>query len=356
MTDEAWNAPFVRSLGVLMVGNALDEVDERGRQVRGDTLLILLNAHHDEVPFALPTISDGTAWVRDDRHDRALRRGAAATPAATTYPLQGRTLARVRPAQRAAARASPDPSATQALHDGGDRIMTDGTRLTSRSRHQPAIQRGAERRSAIDGRGRVVVERVQPEIDGGPLSDQADAGEIGRRDGRRLRRWPRPACGRREVSAPASARRRVARRFRSSRSATTAGAHRSPSPELGEYEYTVEAWIDRFGTWLKGLVAKADAGQDVVERAARRRGARSRRRRPAEAGRDARRNRRGGWLQPAREPARRGPRLLEIADLLRSAAPQDARVAAARDPGLRALMDDAARSQRRPRRTTARCA
>ena len=33
--------------------------------------------------------------------------------------------------------------------------------------------------------------------------------------------------------------------------------------ELGEYEYTVEAWIDRFGSWLKGLVAKADAGQDV---------------------------------------------------------------------------------------------
>jgi glycogen operon protein len=64
MTDEAWNAPFVRSLGVLMVGNALDEVDERGRQVRGDTLLILLNAHHEEVPFALPTITDGTVWVR----------------------------------------------------------------------------------------------------------------------------------------------------------------------------------------------------------------------------------------------------------------------------------------------------
>ena len=33
--------------------------------------------------------------------------------------------------------------------------------------------------------------------------------------------------------------------------------------ELGEYEYTIEAWIDRFGSWLKGLVAKADAGQDV---------------------------------------------------------------------------------------------
>src|SRR5687768_3124148 len=33
--------------------------------------------------------------------------------------------------------------------------------------------------------------------------------------------------------------------------------------ELGEYEYTVEGWVDRFGTWLKGLIAKADAGQDV---------------------------------------------------------------------------------------------
>ena len=45
-------------------GNALGEVDERGRQVRGDTILILPNAHHDEVPFALPTVSSGTAWIR----------------------------------------------------------------------------------------------------------------------------------------------------------------------------------------------------------------------------------------------------------------------------------------------------
>ena len=33
--------------------------------------------------------------------------------------------------------------------------------------------------------------------------------------------------------------------------------------DLGEYEYTVEAWIDRFGTWQRDLQAKADAGQDV---------------------------------------------------------------------------------------------
>ena len=33
--------------------------------------------------------------------------------------------------------------------------------------------------------------------------------------------------------------------------------------ELGVYEYTIEAWVDGFGTWLAGLIAKAEAGQDV---------------------------------------------------------------------------------------------
>jgi glycogen operon protein len=92
MTDEAWNAPFVRSLGVLMVGNALDEVDERGRQVTGDTLLILLNAHHDAVPFALPLVGDKKSWMRAfDTIDAQVEERRFA--GGTTYPLQGRTLA-----------------------------------------------------------------------------------------------------------------------------------------------------------------------------------------------------------------------------------------------------------------------
>ncbi len=108
MADEAWNAPFVRSLGVLMVGNALDEVDERGRQVRGDTLLILLNAHHDEVPFALPTITDGTLWVRSIDTIEPYVEERRYT-GGQKYPLQGRTLAVfvLRSEQR---RRSSDPS------------------------------------------------------------------------------------------------------------------------------------------------------------------------------------------------------------------------------------------------------
>jgi glycogen operon protein len=92
MTDVAWNAPFVRSLGVLIVGNALDDIDERGRQLEGDTLLILLNAHFEEVRFVLPSIDAGHEWVRvidtiESRVPELRFRGG------TTYPLQGRTLA-----------------------------------------------------------------------------------------------------------------------------------------------------------------------------------------------------------------------------------------------------------------------
>jgi isoamylase len=92
MTDEAWNAPFVRSLGVLMVGDAVDEVDERGRQVTGDTLLILLNAHFEEVPFVLPKVDEGKSWLRvidtiEGKAPETRFTGGA------RYPLQGRTLA-----------------------------------------------------------------------------------------------------------------------------------------------------------------------------------------------------------------------------------------------------------------------
>jgi isoamylase len=91
MTDEAWNAPFVRSLGVLMVGDAIDEVDEQGRQVTGNTLLMLLNAHSEEVPFTLPKVEAGKSWLR------VLDTVAAEVPeqrlaGGTKYPLQGHTL------------------------------------------------------------------------------------------------------------------------------------------------------------------------------------------------------------------------------------------------------------------------
>ena len=94
--------------------------------------------------------------------------------------------------------------------------------------------------------------------------------------------------------------------------------------ELGDYEYTVEAWVDRFRSWLKGLVAKADAGQDVSSELLE--GAKLIQAAVARTVSGA----------PATDD---NLRLLEIADVLRSDTPQVARVWAAKDPSLAPLMD-----------------
>ncbi|HZO21020.1 MAG TPA: maltotransferase domain-containing protein, partial [Steroidobacteraceae bacterium] len=33
-------------------------------------------------------------------------------------------------------------------------------------------------------------------------------------------------------------------------------------PSLGEYQYTVSAWVDHFESWRQGLLKKYEAGQD----------------------------------------------------------------------------------------------
>jgi len=54
MSEDEWNSPFVRCLGMLISGDATDLVDERGEPVRDDVFLLLINAHHEPIPFLLP--------------------------------------------------------------------------------------------------------------------------------------------------------------------------------------------------------------------------------------------------------------------------------------------------------------
>jgi isoamylase len=64
MSDEAWDAGFVKCLGVRWAGDAIDEVDERGERIKGDTLLLLFNAHHEPIPFTLPAHRANQNWQR----------------------------------------------------------------------------------------------------------------------------------------------------------------------------------------------------------------------------------------------------------------------------------------------------
>jgi glycogen operon protein len=92
MTDEAWNADFVRSLGMLLSGTAIEEVDERGQPITGDTILVLFNAHSDRVPFRLAPLDEDRLWKRvlDTTDAKAVERLFRPR---TRYPLAGRSVA-----------------------------------------------------------------------------------------------------------------------------------------------------------------------------------------------------------------------------------------------------------------------
>jgi glycogen operon protein len=54
MQDKDWNAGFVRCLGVVLNGQ-IDELNEHGERIMDDNFLLLLNAHHEEIDFVLPS-------------------------------------------------------------------------------------------------------------------------------------------------------------------------------------------------------------------------------------------------------------------------------------------------------------
>ena len=97
MTDEEWSNSLSRCLGLRLAGDAIEEVDDMGEPIVGDTFLILLNAHHEPVSFVLPAYETRVRWepVLDTRdwngetQREALRTGER-------YPLEGRSLAVLR--------------------------------------------------------------------------------------------------------------------------------------------------------------------------------------------------------------------------------------------------------------------
>jgi isoamylase len=62
MDDDTWAAGLTKCLGMRLAGDIMNEVDERGREVVGDTLLVLFNAGREAVPFTLPPHKEGQRW------------------------------------------------------------------------------------------------------------------------------------------------------------------------------------------------------------------------------------------------------------------------------------------------------
>jgi starch synthase (maltosyl-transferring) len=107
---------------------------------------------------------------------------------------------------------------------------------------------------------RVIIETVDPEIDGGRFPIKRTVGEEvvvsadvfceGHDEPAAVLRYRHAAEEWSEVRMEAKGNDRWTARF--------------PVTALGRYEYTVQAWVDPFASWRRDLSRKADAGQDVA--------------------------------------------------------------------------------------------
>jgi len=93
MTDEEWNQDFARSLGLLLSGDAVDEIDERGQNIKDENFAILLNAHHEEIHFVLPARTPDSGWfVLVDTSCQTSEDANRFYSSGDSYPLQPRSL------------------------------------------------------------------------------------------------------------------------------------------------------------------------------------------------------------------------------------------------------------------------
>ena len=94
MTEQEWRHDFARCLGVYLSGAGRSESDARGQPVHDDDFLLLFNAHHEAVPFAVPAPGGETRWLAmlDTAPEDGLPAHGVFMPG-ETYPLEGRSLA-----------------------------------------------------------------------------------------------------------------------------------------------------------------------------------------------------------------------------------------------------------------------
>jgi len=94
MSDAEWGQSFVRCLGMCLAGRALEEQDERGRPMTDDDFLVLINAHHEAIPFTLPRLDGSTGWqtLIDTQYESGFAPEARFEPG-KQYPLEGRAVA-----------------------------------------------------------------------------------------------------------------------------------------------------------------------------------------------------------------------------------------------------------------------
>src|SRR6266478_868871 len=93
MTQDDWTNPITRCFGLRLAGDAIQERDVRGRRIVDDTFLVMLNAHHEPMGFALPAHRNDIRWepVLDTREPTGQRK-AEALSGGDVYDMEARSV------------------------------------------------------------------------------------------------------------------------------------------------------------------------------------------------------------------------------------------------------------------------
>lgn len=95
MTDEDWSNPFARSVALRLAGDAIEEMDARGNHIVDDTLLIVMSALHESLPFVMPQYPSAAEWelLLDTRYAEGKPARPAQIACGQVFELEAHSLA-----------------------------------------------------------------------------------------------------------------------------------------------------------------------------------------------------------------------------------------------------------------------
>jgi isoamylase len=98
MTDQEWQQSYARCLGVYLEGSGIGE-DEKGRPMADSDFILLLNSHHEAIPFLIPSLPGPGLWrmvIDTSTSASAEDGGNGLYRSGEKFPLKPRSLALLR--------------------------------------------------------------------------------------------------------------------------------------------------------------------------------------------------------------------------------------------------------------------
>jgi len=153
MQEQDWHNGYARAVAVFLNGERMVEPDKRGQRVLDDSFIVIFNAHHESLDFAVPPEEYGTWWsvLLDTADDETGTAGSGDTygPGDQLSVRARSTVVLRRPLQvdgpaavtAAATATAATPSAARAVAPGDEHGRTGPERGSALPPPRPALRR-----------------------------------------------------------------------------------------------------------------------------------------------------------------------------------------------------------------------